>query len=58
MEQGLVNISGKSGNRSFSFVGQKGSEAAPSGYSTEASEETLAGVLVYPVRHQWKETST
>jgi hypothetical protein len=29
MEQGLVNISGKPGNRSFSFVGQKVSEAAP-----------------------------
>lgn len=50
MEQGLVNISGKPGNRSFSFVGQKGSEAAPvRGYSTEASEETLADMVVYPV---------
>lgn len=55
MEQGLVNISEKPGDRSFSFVGQKVSEAA-SWFSPAALEETLADTLAYSVRRQSKDT--
>lgn len=54
MEQGLVNIAGKPGNRSFIFVSQKVSETA-SWFSTEALQGTLADTLTsYSVRWQSK----